>query len=367
MKSIGNCSATLNLTLVSKQTLMVVIFHDTTFEDSGMVRFSTNLGARYAGLEVLFNRNAPIDDQDLVTVKPGESFSTELDLCDLISFPKAATYRVRAHLRLYSFAAGFTGTKTIKRSKKVTISSNVIGVKLAGPSSPRNIDEEKFPIAEKQSAFLQCKAQEADQINAAREIAIAGSKESANVVEESPSTETYLGQPQTELPSDDEIATWAKSSGIYWVEVPEPDSIANNFESLNGDAEKALRSNTDMKSIYNSISKALASRRMRFLCDKPKTQGGKCPSSSVVAFVYPGSIKNKIIHLCGAFWRAPENMQTDSKPGTLIHEASHFYDVGNTKDWVYGTSDVLAVAKEAPILARWNADNVEQFAENLDE
>lgn len=41
------------------------------------------------------------------------------------------------------------------------------------------------------------------------------------------------------------------------------------------------------------------------------------------------------MYLCGAFWNAP-NTGTDSKAGTLIHEASHFTVYGATDDWAYG-------------------------------
>lgn len=43
-----------------------------------------------------------------------------------------------------------------------------------------------------------------------------------------------------------------------------------------------------------------------------------------------------IIYLCGVFWNAP-NAGTDSRGGTLVHEASHFTLNGGTGDYVYGS------------------------------
>ncbi|PPR01230.1 hypothetical protein CVT24_005994 [Panaeolus cyanescens] len=65
-----------------------------------------------------------------------------------------------------------------------------------------------------------------------------------------------------------------------------------------------------------------------------------CTDSGTYAYVYPGTYGT--IYLCGAFWNAP-NTGTDSKAGTLIHEASHFTRNGGTQDYVYGQSGDPAV------------------------
>ncbi|KAJ8001502.1 hypothetical protein DPEC_G00170150 [Dallia pectoralis] len=43
-------------------------------------------------------------------------------------------------------------------------------------------------------------------------------------------------------------------------------------------------------------------------------------NSDTFAYVYPN---DDVVYLCAEFWRAPNHLCKDSKPGTLIHEASH--------------------------------------------
>ncbi|KAM5544061.1 hypothetical protein V8D89_002247 [Ganoderma adspersum] len=86
-----------------------------------------------------------------------------------------------------------------------------------------------------------------------------------------------------------------------------------------------------------------------------------CTDSGTYAYVYPDDFGH--IYLCGAFWDAP-NTGTDSRAGTLIHEASHFTVNGGTQDYVYGQSGAKSLAQSNPSEAVFNADNHEYFAEN---
>ncbi|KAL0951684.1 hypothetical protein HGRIS_008362 [Hohenbuehelia grisea] len=86
-----------------------------------------------------------------------------------------------------------------------------------------------------------------------------------------------------------------------------------------------------------------------------------CKESNVYAYVYPDQFGQ--IYLCGAFWKAPFT-GTDSKAGTLIHEASHFKQNGGTTDTAYGQSACQKLAQSNPAQAVKNADSHEYFAEN---
>lgn len=86
-----------------------------------------------------------------------------------------------------------------------------------------------------------------------------------------------------------------------------------------------------------------------------------CTDSGTYAYVYPDSFGR--IYLCGAFWNAPTT-GTDSKGGTIIHEASHFTQNGGTDDIVYGQTGARNLASSNPNQAIINADNHEYFAEN---
>lgn len=88
-----------------------------------------------------------------------------------------------------------------------------------------------------------------------------------------------------------------------------------------------------------------------------------CTDAGTFAYVYSNSPYD--IYLCGAFWPAPPT-GTDSKPGVLIHEVSHFTVVADTDDHAYGQVDASALASSNPGLAVANADNYEYFAEEYD-
>ena len=90
----------------------------------------------------------------------------------------------------------------------------------------------------------------------------------------------------------------------------------------------------------------------------------------VYAFVYKAA--HYTVYVCDLFWTAPATGK-DSKAGTLIHEFSHFSNIGNTDDHFYGQTEAHLLAMGAyadpPIskgveYAVLNADNHEYFAEN---
>ncbi|KAF8637904.1 hypothetical protein AX17_002527 [Amanita inopinata Kibby_2008] len=83
--------------------------------------------------------------------------------------------------------------------------------------------------------------------------------------------------------------------------------------------------------------------------------------SMVYAYVNPNEYG--AVYLCGAFWSAPLT-GTDSKAGTLIHEASHFTRNGGTGDYAYGQRPAIQLAREMADEAVMNADSHEYFAEN---
>jgi len=73
----------------------------------------------------------------------------------------------------------------------------------------------------------------------------------------------------------------------------------------------------------------------------------------------------RVVHLCESFWTAPPTDCTiDSRPGTLIHELSHFTAVAGTKDIRYGADPDRQLAINSPAGAVANADSHEFFAES---
>ncbi len=89
--------------------------------------------------------------------------------------------------------------------------------------------------------------------------------------------------------------------------------------------------------------------------------GSQC-TSNTYAYVFPTDTSTHTVYVCHQFDLAPTT-GTDSKAGTLIHEMSHFNDIGLTKDYVYGQTAAMSLAVSNPGNAIMNADNHEYFAE----
>jgi len=62
------------------------------------------------------------------------------------------------------------------------------------------------------------------------------------------------------------------------------------------------------------------------------------------------------IYFCGAFWNTPLD-STDSKTGTIAHEASHLMANGGTKDRAYCQSSCKSLVASDPAKAVFNADS----------
>jgi len=90
----------------------------------------------------------------------------------------------------------------------------------------------------------------------------------------------------------------------------------------------------------------------------------RCDSENAYAYVYPSDTTHTI-YCCRAFWPAPNAGGFDTKAGTLIHELSHFHNIGSTQDHAYGTAAARSLAINNPEQARANADNYEYFCESL--
>lgn len=86
-----------------------------------------------------------------------------------------------------------------------------------------------------------------------------------------------------------------------------------------------------------------------------------CTDPNVYAYVYP--IRSFMIYICSPFWSIPTT-GVNSKAGIIVHEASHFYAVAATNDFVYGEANCKSLARTAPAYALRNADSHEFFAEN---
>lgn len=69
------------------------------------------------------------------------------------------------------------------------------------------------------------------------------------------------------------------------------------------------------------------------------------------------------VNLCTFYWSAQRSGR-DSRSGTILHEVSHFNEIGGTNDFAYGHALASNLASTSPGRAVLNADSIEYFAEN---
>ncbi|OQP53564.1 hypothetical protein A4R26_06190 [Niastella populi] len=62
-----------------------------------------------------------------------------------------------------------------------------------------------------------------------------------------------------------------------------------------------------------------------------------------------------------SFWKYCKQKGQPSKASVIIHELSHFHDIGKTEDIIYGYDRCKELAKGHPNLALKNADSFECF------
>jgi hypothetical protein len=79
----------------------------------------------------------------------------------------------------------------------------------------------------------------------------------------------------------------------------------------------------------------------------------------IQGYVYSTDERHKI-YLGKKFWKIEMDIEK-SRAGVIIHELSHFKDIGNTDDHTYGQAGCLGLAKKFPKEALFNADSFEFF------
>jgi peptidyl-Lys metalloendopeptidase len=132
--------------------------------------------------------------------------------------------------------------------------------------------------------------------------------------------------------------------------------------SDNGNLDKAaawlgVRSSSDAQAAKGVLQRALTfASDPAYLCDNSTYRVLK----DVYAHVLPTD--PFVIKLGAFFWSAPDR-GFDSKPGTLVHEMTHFGLVGGTRDRAADLASSRALAQSDPVAARGNANNYEYFVE----
>ncbi|KAH6907495.1 peptidyl-Lys metalloendopeptidase [Coprinopsis sp. MPI-PUGE-AT-0042] len=264
----------------------------------------------FMGMRVKYSPKAAIAAGEYVTLAPGESIRVGHNLGHAYDFtkPGEGKYTIGAHNRLMVVGANDTVEYIDAKPSRKHISSRIAGkLRIARPS----VDDIGL---DKRATWIGCSSDRQSQLNSAA----ASAQSYAN------GAVSYLNGINS---GTTRYTTWF-----------------GRFSSSN----------------YNTVKShfsLIAGRPFSSLTYDCST----CTENSWYAYVYAGETGR--IYICPAFWRAA-NTGTDSKAGTLVHEASHWTANGGTKDHVYGQSGCKSLASSDPGRAIFNADSHEYFAEN---
>lgn len=270
----------------------------------------------------LYKRARPTVE-DYLRVPAGGSLSVDVDLSKVYDLSRTGEAAIGYRVLLQDALRADSATQVSDFARLRTLESNrvFVGVerneraveaidKLAG------VDTNARPARVPPPRFVGCTNKRKTQLATARS--------NAQILVQK--SRDYLNNlPVESRPSDADYTTWF---GAY---------NASYYDSVTSD--------------YVNLTSAFSTKSFTFYCD--------CNESNY-AYVYADQPYK--VHLCNHFWTAP-TLGTDSKAGTLVHEASHFTVVAATADNAYGQEACRALAQENPFAAIHNADSHEYFAE----
>jgi len=294
---------------------VTVLTYDTPLEDtirSPFLMVGGDVESEYTGIMV--KRVAETELSAFVTLQPGQAISEEIDLNKYHAFYSNGDAHMSAVSSFRVSPPGMKSAPSIFSMDSVNVESNSLTVSVQKAVPKADTVDPGFSI---------------------QAISYNGCSNS-----EQSTTNTAISNAKTMM----SLATSVLNSGSTssyktWVE---------NSNSVTSSRYNTFRS--DMSSIQSEFSRE--SYSVDCTCN-----------DNYYAYVYP-SDRSHTIYVCRAYWTAPTgSYQIDSKPGTLIHELSHFNDVAGTNDYAYGQTACRNLAISNPSRAAKNADNHEYFCE----
>jgi len=270
----------------------------TPFEtDAGFQVLLNNITVPYDGISIY--RVPTPAESDYIEIRAGEIKNLNSELWKDFDFSKIGTY----HIRLEYFIQGYTLTSA---GDKVTfgpfygLSNEIVMDIIENPS----ISASQKPF--RPSAF-----------------------------------HTQAGYPCTSAQSTTINTAWSKAKSAITTANSNFNAAAANYAKWFG-----ARSSTREARVKTVLGKLNSLSKLTYNC------GGPSCTASTYAYVYPTDTSAKNVYLCGAFWPDPVEQVR-----TLVHEATHFNDIGATQDYAYGMSPCQNLAKSTPDKAVYNADN----------
>ena len=122
-----------------------------------------------------------------------------------------------------------------------------------------------------------------------------------------------------------------------------------------------------VRTTISALKNHIRTSKITFVCEN---RGAGACDGSTYAFVYPSD--SGTIYLCAPYFELPslsdatflEVFNSGTRGGTIIHEMSHYDDVGGTYDHCYNRDTCSAFARMSPNRAAHNADSFQYFAED---
>jgi len=266
--------------------------------------FSQNLGASYTG--VLVKRRLVMTEKNTITLPANGEVSRTINALDYYNFKSSGYGTLQAKHPLWEVV----GTDTLQES---WIESNSFNITVSAGSLHQGAlsgVEEPEELWSKADTHL-CNAKE-------KEVILQAIEDAKEMVE------------------CEEVLQWKDPHHYFGHHEYAPEKV---------------------KKVLGRAYTRLLNDQFEVTCRKAVTECGD--EGQTFACVLPNDPKHQI-HVASQFWTAKRNSkfgEVDTQAGTLIHELTHFDDVGATKDMGYGNRII------PPAKALQNADTYEYICE----
>eukprot|EP00013_Stygamoeba_regulata_P028067 CAMPEP_0177646320 /NCGR_PEP_ID=MMETSP0447-20121125/9712_1 /TAXON_ID=0 /ORGANISM="Stygamoeba regulata, Strain BSH-02190019" /LENGTH=600 /DNA_ID=CAMNT_0019148847 /DNA_START=94 /DNA_END=1896 /DNA_ORIENTATION=+ len=286
----------------------------------------------------LYKRTSVLTDDSFAVIAPGESLRVEIDLSRGYRFEASHHYTVSVGRKASTSAFRLSEQLLQKHARGEAPLATLLGeagdeLATFGSSAQEQSNAHSFVAAENSAHPLD-----------RRDVAHLSTRDSPSFLSCSSDTRSDIGIAKTYL-----------ASGLG--------SVNQYFSNDCEEAHYTRFFGASSSSRYNEVSNNFVAITNGLNGDWILDCTEEDCDPDVYAFVYPND-GSRTIHVCSAFFSAPNTIPNiDTKPGTLVHEMSHFSSVAGTADWVYGVSKCEALASSNPAQAINNADSHEYFFE----
>lgn len=272
------------------------------------------------GVEVAFygphyKRHAPVE-KDFIKLKSGESLTKTFELSGLYDMSEAGSYEISYDVKSLHLYSNKGQQKKAQRLMSAPVTLWIDGIAAKGTANKGK----------------------------------PGGGGSSDCIDGTCFTGRCSNSQKTEIISALDAADQITNNSVAYLNSHSANNTSARYNTWFG-AATSSRYNTAVAN-FNAINDAIDNKPLEFDCSCKK---------SYFAYVYPTQPYK--VYLCRAFWNANE-LGTDSRAGTIVHELSHFNAVAGTDDVVYGQSGAQSLANSDPDQALNNADSHEYFAEN---